>query len=42
MLRKEDGSVLRRALRFKVEGQRKKVRQKRTWNKQAEDGVKVG
>ena len=32
VLRREDGQVLRRALDFKVEGQRKKGRPKRTIN----------
>ena len=31
LLRREDGLVLRRALDFEVEGQRKKGRLKRTW-----------
>ena len=40
---REDGHVLRRALDFKVEGQRKKGRPKRTWKKQVdEENVKVG
>ena len=34
LLRREDGHVLRRALEFEVEGQRKKGRLKRTWNEQ--------
>ena len=43
MLRREDGHVLRRALCFEFEGQRKKGRLKRTWNKQIEEeSVKVG
>ena len=33
VLRREDGHVLRRALDFEVEGQRKKGRPKRTWKK---------
>ena len=37
MLRREDGHVLRRALDFEVEGQRKKRRQKRMWKKQIEE-----
>ena len=42
MLRGEDGYVLRMALDFEVEGQRKKGRQKRTWKKQVEEeSVKV-
>ena len=42
MLRREDGHVLRRALNFEVEGQRKKGRPKRTWKKQVEEeSVKV-
>ena len=36
MLRREDGHVLRTALDFEVEGQRKKGRPKRTWKKQVE------
>ena len=31
VLRREDGHVLRRAIDFEVNGQRKKGRQKRTW-----------
>ena len=43
MLRREISLVLRRALDFEVEGQRKKWRPKRTWKKQVYDGsVKVG
>ena len=43
MLRREDGCVLRRALEFEVEDQRKKGRLKRTWKKQIEvESVKVG
>ena len=34
VLRGEDGHVLRRALDFDVEDQRKKGRQKKTWKKQ--------
>ena len=37
VLRREDGHVLRRALDFEVEGQRKKGRPKRTWKKQVEE-----
>ena len=33
VLRREDGHVLRRALQFEVEGQRKNGRPKRTWEK---------
>ena len=41
VLRREDGHVLRRALDFDVEGQRKKG--KRSWNRQVEEeSVKVG
>ena len=37
------GNVLRRALDFEVEGQRKKGRPKRMWKKQVEDkSVKIG
>ena len=43
VLRREDGLVLRRALDFAVEGQRKKGMPKRTWLKQVEEeSVKVG
>ena len=43
MLRKEDGHILRRALNFEVECQRKKGRPKRTWKKQVEEeSMKVG
>ena len=43
MLRREDKNVLRRALDFEVEGQKKKGRPKRTWKKQVEkDSVKIG
>ena len=43
VLRREDGHVLRRALYFEVEGQKKKVRLKKTWKKQVEEeSVKVG
>ena len=42
-LRREGGHVLRRALDFEVEGQRKKGRLRRTWRKQIEEeSVKVG
>ena len=37
MLRREDGHVLRRALDFEAECQRKKGRPKRTWKKQVEE-----
>ena len=43
MWRREDGHILRRALDFEVEGQRKKERPKRTWKKQVEEeSVKAG
>ena len=43
VLRREDGYILRRALDFEVEGQRKKVRPKSTWKKQVEEeSMKVG
>ena len=43
MLRRENGPVIRRALDFEVEGQRKKGRLKRMWRKQVEEeSVKVG
>ena len=42
-LRRKDGHVLRRALHFEVEGQRKNVRSKRTCKKKdEEESVKVG
>ena len=42
-LRRDDGHVLRRALDFEVEGQRKKGRPKRTLKKQVEEAsVEVG
>ena len=41
--RREDGYVLRRALDYKAEGQRKKRRLKRMWKKQLkEDSIKAG
>ena len=43
VLRREDGHVLRKALDFEVDGQRKKGRMKRTWKKQVEEeSVNVG
>ena len=43
VLRREDGHVLRRALDFEVEGERKKGRSKRTWKKQVEEeSLKIG
>ena len=43
VLRREDGHILRRALHFEVEGQRKKGKPKRTWKKQVEEeSMKVG
>ena len=43
VLNREDGHVLRRALDFEVEGQRKKGRLKRTWKKRAEEeSEKIG
>ena len=43
VLRSADGHALRRALNFEVEGQRKKGRPKRTWEKQVEEeSMKVG
>ena len=43
VLRREDVRVMRMALDFVVEGQRKKGRLKRTWKKQVEEeSVKVG
>ena len=42
VLMREDGHVLR-ALDFEAEGQRKKGRSKRTWEKQVEEeNVKIG
>ena len=37
VLRREDGDVLRKALDFEVESQRKKWRMKRTWKKHVEE-----
>ena len=37
MLRREEGHVLRRALDFEVEGQRKNGRLKRMWKRQVEE-----
>ena len=37
VLRRDDGHVLRRALHFEVEGQRKKRRPERAWKKQVEE-----
>ena len=43
VLRREDGHVLRIALYFEVEGQRKKLWLRMTWKKQVEvESVKVG
>ena len=43
VLRREDGHVLRRALDFEVDSQRKKGRSKRTWKRQVEEeNMKVG
>ena len=43
VLRREDGHVLRKALDFEVEGQRKEGRLRRTWKEQDEEGsVKAG
>ena len=43
VLRREDDHVIRRALDFEVEGQRKKGRPKRMWKKQVEEeSMKVG
>ena len=39
VLKREDGYVLRRALDFEVESQRKKGRPKRTWKKQVYEEV---
>ena len=42
VLRREDGHILRRALDFEVESQRKKWRLKSIWKKQVEsESVKV-
>ena len=37
VLRREDGHILRRALDFEVEGQRKNGKTNRTWKKQVEE-----
>ena len=37
VLRRKDGHVLRRALDYEVEGQRKKGRPKRTWKRLVEE-----
>ena len=42
VLRKEDRDVVRNALEFNVEGQRKRGRSKRTWRKQVEERLKAG
>ena len=43
VLSREDGHILRRALDFEVEGQRKKGRPRRMWKKQVEEeSMKVG
>ena len=43
VLRRVESHILRRALDFEVEGQRKKGRPKRTWKKQVEEeSMKVG
>ena len=42
VLRREDVRVLRRALDFEVEGQRKKWRPLRTWKKQVDEPLMVG
>ena len=43
VLRREDDYVLRNALDFEIEGQRKKARPKRTWKKQVEEkGMNIG
>ena len=39
VLRRDDGNVLRRALDFEIEGQRKKLRLMRTWKKLVEGQV---
>ena len=39
VLRREGGHVLRRALDFEVEGQRKKGRSKRTWKKRVKEEI---
>ena len=41
VLKREDGHVLRRAIDFEVEGQRKKGRLKRTWNMVEEESAKI-
>ena len=42
VLRREDGLIIRRALDFEVEGQRKKGRLKRTWEKQVGEESEKG
>ena len=43
VLRREDGHVLKRAFDIEFEGQRKRVKLKRTWKKLVEEeSVKVG
>ena len=43
MLNSDDGHVLRIALEFGVQGQKKKIRLKLTWKKQVdEESMKVG
>ena len=42
ILRKEDGDVIKNALKCDVEGRRKRVRSKRTWRKQVEERLKAG
>ena len=43
MLKREDGHVLRRALDFEVDGQRKNWRSKRMWKKLVEEeSVNIG
>ena len=41
VLRREDGHVLRRALGFEVQGQRKKGRPKRTWKMLVEEEMEA-
>ena len=40
MIRKEDDSILKKAMMLKVNGKRKRGRPKMTWRKQVEEGVK--
>ena len=41
MLRRDDGHVLRKALKFKVKGKRKRGRTKKMWKTQVEESKSV-